>query len=88
MDARNENNDLFQDGIDRTQEANWDPILGYRMYFPNDENKDEELNEANSPIQKPNTGDWGDDADYEELRHKDNSIMNIRTFRNEETKTD
>jgi hypothetical protein len=88
MDARNENNDLFQDGIDRTQEANWDPILGYHMYFPNDENKDEELNEANSPIQKPNTGDWGDDADYEELRHKDNSVMNIQTFRNEETKTD
>ncbi|KAF2341031.1 hypothetical protein [Flavobacterium tistrianum] len=88
MDTRNEKNDLFQEGIDRTQEANWDPILGYHMYFPNDENKAEELNEATSPIQKQNTGDWGDDADYEELRHKDNSEMNIQTFGNEDTKTD
>lgn len=88
METRNEQNDLFQDGIDRTQESNWDPILGYHMYFPNDENKEEHLNERNNPIQHANTGDWGDDSDYEELRHKNNSDVNIRTFGNEDTKTD
>lgn len=48
MDTRNQQNDLFQEGIDRTQEANWDPILGYHMYFPNDENKDQHLDEKDN----------------------------------------
>lgn len=86
METKNEQNDLFQDGVDRTQESNWDPILGYHMYFPNDENKNQHLNE--NPIHKPNTGDWGDDSDYEELRHKNHSDMHISTFGNEDTKTD
>ncbi|MFC0780809.1 hypothetical protein [Flavobacterium sp. HJSW_4] len=86
MDTRNQQNDLFQDGIDRTQESNWDPILGYHMYFPNDENRDEHLSDRNNPVQKPNTGDWGDDADYEALRHKSNSRNDIAE--NDATKTD
>lgn len=86
MDTRNEQNDLFQDGIDRTQESNWDPILGYHMYFPNDENKQELLNEKNNPIHQQNTGDWGDDADYEELRHKNNFNRDIAE--NDATKID
>ncbi|WP_433832650.1 hypothetical protein [Flavobacterium anhuiense] len=81
MDTRNEQNDLFKDGIDRTQEANWDPILGYHMYFPSDESQDENLTDRNNPIHQQNTGDWGDDADYEELRHKNN-------FRNDVAEND
>lgn len=86
MDTRDEKNDLFQDGIDRTQETNWDPILGYQMYFPNDENKHEHLNETDYPVHQQNTGDWGDDADYEDLRHKNN--LNRDIAENEATKTD
>ncbi|MBO9583939.1 MAG: hypothetical protein J7574_07260 [Flavobacterium sp.] len=86
MDTRNQQNDLFQKGIDRTQEANWDPILGYHMYFPNDENKDQHLDEKDNLTPTQNTGDWGDDADYEELRHKNNFRRDIAE--NDATKTD
>lgn len=88
MDRRNNQSDLDREGVDRTQESNWDPILGYHMYFPHEESIDEDLKERNEAAQKTNTGDWGDDSDYEELRHKKSSDMNISTFGNEDTKTD
>ncbi|WP_281233943.1 hypothetical protein [Flavobacterium gelatinilyticum] len=70
METRNTNNDSLFQGNDRNQEPVWSPILGYQMYFS--ENKDREKETEENPVQQ-NTGDWGDESEWEELQSKENA---------------
>lgn len=57
--------------MEKIQEQDWSPILGYEMYFS--ENDDDEKGETErDPAQKPNTGDWGDETEWEETDSEEN----------------
>lgn len=66
-----ENNDSLLNVNNRNQEPVWTPILGYQMYFS--ENNDNDKGETHrDPAQKPNTGDWGEETEWNETESEEN----------------
>ena len=50
--------------METIQEQEWSPILGYKMYFSENDEKEKGETER-APAQQPNTGDWGDESEWD-----------------------
>lgn len=55
----------------RNQEPVLASILGNQMYFSENDEREKGETERH-PAQKPNTGDWGDESDFDETDREEN----------------
>lgn len=79
METRNTNSDSFRDENNRHEDQIWTPTVDSRLHSQDrnpDDDKEYGNTHANDPAQKPNTGDWGDERDFEENEETDENLGN------------